>query len=74
MEQLELYQKLFVIDEHYHWLYQANDEEQQNENQEKVKEETRDKVLEYTKTGIEILEKIKGSKSSQMHNHLKVKV
>ena len=72
MEQLELYQRLFVIDQHYNWKYQVDNDDKQNENQEKVKEETRDKVLEYTKTGIEILEKIKGSKSSQMHNHLKV--
>lgn len=67
-EQVELYKKLFTIDEHYNWNYFKNeDEEQINEDKEKW-----DKVVEYTKTGIDILEKIKGTKPSELHNQLKV--
>ena len=67
-EQVELYKKLFTIDEHYNWNYFKNeDEEQISEDKEKW-----DKVVEYTKTGIDILEKIKGTKPSELHNQLKV--
>lgn len=69
VDQLELYKKLFTIDEHYNWNYQKD---QEDDDQIKDDANKWEKVLQYTQTGIDILEKIKGSKPSELHNQLKV--
>lgn len=65
-EQLSLYQSLFVVDEHYNWKYN-------NEDQEEIKnEEYNKKIIQYMQTGIELQEKIKGVHYQELHKQLKL--
>ena len=66
-DKIELYKSLFVVDEHYNWNYQKDNEEEQE-----IPDNSMEKVMQYIQVGVDILEKLKGTKPNELHNQLKI--